>query len=57
MSLGTIEKKALSLLSALEKAGKSVSCVAVEGRRIEILLSSGEAIDEFDKLEMRHGKA
>ncbi|NDW47476.1 hypothetical protein [Ruegeria sp. PrR005] len=57
MSLGTIEKKALSLLSALERAGKSVSSVAVEGRRIEILLSTGEAIDEFDKLEMRHGKA
>ena len=57
MSLGTIEKKALSLLSALERAGKSVSSVAVEGRRIEILLSTGEAVDEFDKLEMRHGKA
>ena len=52
-----LEQKALSLLAALEVAGKSVTSVAVEGQRIEFVLSSGETVDEFDRIEMRHGKA
>jgi len=56
MSAGNLEKKALVLLKALEAAGKSVSRVAVEGRRIEFVLSSGESVDEFDRIDMRHGK-
>ncbi|MCJ7871462.1 hypothetical protein [Phaeobacter sp. J2-8] len=57
MATGTVEQKALSLLAALERAGKSVSGIAVDGRRIEITLSSGENLDEFDRIDMRHGKA
>ncbi len=56
MAAGSLEKKALSLLETLEKAGKSVSKIAVEGRRIEIVLASGESVDEFDRIDMRHGK-
>ena len=56
MATGSLEKRALSLLAALEGAGKSVSGIAIEGRRIEIVLSSGETFDEFEKIEMRHGK-
>jgi len=52
-----LEQKALSLLAAFEMAGKSVTAVAVEGQRIEFTLSSGETVDEFDRIEMRHGKA
>lgn len=57
MSTKTIEQKALSLLKTLESSGKSVSGIAVEGRRIEIMLASGESIDEFERIDMRHGKA
>lgn len=56
MAAGSLERKALSLLETLEKAGKSVSKIAVEGRRIEIVLASGESVDEFDRIDMRHGK-
>ena len=56
MAAGSLEKKALSLLEALEKAEKSVNKIAVEGRRIEIVLASGESVDEFDRIDMRHGK-
>lgn len=56
MATGTLEQKALSLLKALENAGKPVSSIAVEGRRIEIVLSSGDRLDEFDRIDMRHGK-
>ena len=56
MAAGSLEKKALSLLETLEKAGKSVSKIAIEGRRIEIVLASGESVDEFDRIDMRHGK-
>lgn len=56
MTKNTTEKRALSLLKVLENAGKSVRVVAVEGRRIEIVLASGESLDEFDGIDMRHGK-
>lgn len=56
MSARTTEQKALSLLRLLESTGKSVSAVAVEGRRIEIMLASGESVDEFERIDMRHGK-
>ncbi len=56
MPAATIEQKALNLLKVLESAGKSVSRVAVEGRRIEIVLASGESVDEFARIDMRHGK-
>ncbi len=56
MAAVSLEKKALGLLNALESAGKSVSRIAVEGRRIELVLSTGESVDEFDGIDMRHGK-
>ena len=56
MSGKNIEHKALSLLKILEASGKSVCGVAVEGRRIEIMLASGESVDEFARIDMRHGK-
>lgn len=56
MAAGSLEEKALSLLTALENAGRSVSRIAVEGRRIEIVLSTGDSADEFDGIDMRHGK-
>ena len=49
-----LEQKALSLLAAFETAGKSVTAVAVEGQRIEFMLSSGETVDEFERIEMRN---
>lgn len=56
MAAGSLEKKALSLLSTLERAGKTVSRISVEGRRIEIVLGSDESVDEFEKIDMRHGE-
>jgi len=56
MAAVSLEKKALSFLKTLENAGKSVSSIAIEGRRIEIMLASGESVDEFDRIDMRHGK-
>ncbi|WP_278922587.1 hypothetical protein [Pseudophaeobacter profundi] len=45
------------MLQALERAGKAVSAVVVEGRRIEVKFESGSTVDEFERIEMRHGKA
>lgn len=52
----TTEQKAIRLLKALEGAGKAVTSVVVEGRRIEIMLSGGQSVDEFEGIDMRHGK-
>ncbi|MEP4038261.1 hypothetical protein [Pseudophaeobacter sp.] len=57
MSSATTEQKAIKLLEALEHAGKSVSSVVVEGRRIEVKFEGCLPSDEFAKIEMRHGKA
>lgn len=56
MAGNSIEQKAIGLLSAFEKAGKAVSRVIVEGRKIEVVLASGESADDFDRIDMRHGK-
>lgn len=56
MAATTLEQKALSLLNAFENAGKNVSRVVVEGRRIEIEIQKSEHRDEFDGIDMRHGK-
>ena len=57
MARTTIEEKALRALAAFEKAGKSVSRVTLEGRKIELVLNSRDEADEFEGLDMRHGKA
>lgn len=56
MSGSKIEQKALSLLNTFEVAGKSVNRVIVDGRKIILELSKGEDGDEFDRIDMRHGK-
>ncbi|MGI3213434.1 hypothetical protein ACROSR_20365 [Roseovarius tibetensis] len=56
MSSTKLEQSALSLLAAFESAGKSVSRVIVDGRRIELVLSKEHDADDFDKIDMRHGK-
>jgi len=56
MAATTVEQKALSLLAALERSGKAVSRISIEGRRIEICLATGETPDEFDRIDMRHDK-
>lgn len=56
MSAAGIEQKALGLLKAFENAGKSVSRVMIDGRKIELVLSRAETKDEFEGIDMRHGK-
>lgn len=56
MASTKLEQSALSLLAAFESAGKSVSRVIVDGRRIELVLSKEHDADDFDKIDMRHGK-
>ncbi|MBY6202456.1 hypothetical protein KUV65_13840 [Maritalea mobilis] len=57
MPSNKIEHQALRLLSAFERAGKQVSRVTIDGRKIELVLASGEDADEFDRIDMRHGQA
>jgi len=56
MASTNLEQSALSLLTAFEKAGKSVSRVIVEGKRIELVLSTEHDADDLDRIDMRHGK-
>lgn len=56
MPVSAIEQKALSLLKTFESAGKSVSRVTIEGRKIELVLRTEQSGDEFDGVDMRHGK-
>ena len=56
MAAATIEQKALGLLKAFEHAGKHVSRITIDGRKIELVLSEPKATDEFDRIDMRHGK-
>ena len=51
-----LEQKALSLLNTFENAGKQVSRVIVDGRRIDLELSTTENRDEFERIDMRYGK-
>jgi hypothetical protein len=57
MASSSLEKKALRLLDALERAGRPVSRVTIDGRKIEFVFERGEDADEFDRIDMRHGKA
>jgi hypothetical protein len=56
MSAAKVEQRALSLLNTFENAGKSVSRVTIEGRKIELVLSKEKVVDEFEGIDMRHGK-
>lgn len=57
MAGSSIEQKALVLLNAFERAGKAVSRVTVEGRRIELVLTPAKQEDEFERIDMRHDQA
>lgn len=51
-----IEQKALGLLKTFEKAGKPISRIMIHGRKIELVLERGSSDDEFENIDMRHGK-
>lgn len=52
----TIEERALRLLRVFEAAGKNVSRVTIEGKRIELVLTKPQDSDEFDGMDMRYDK-
>lgn len=56
MARVTIEGKALHLLNAFERAGKSVGRVTIDGEKIELVLTVPTTLDEFDRIDMRHDK-
>jgi hypothetical protein len=56
MSKARVEDRALSLLNTFENAGKTVTRVTVDGRKIEIELSKDQSVDEYDGIDMRHDK-
>lgn len=56
MSPRNLEQKALSLLAAFEHAGRTVTKVVIDGKKIELELAICDASDDFDKIDMRHGK-
>lgn len=54
MAGSSIEQKVLGLLNAFERAGKSVTRVTIEGRKIELVLSADKEEDEFARIDMRY---
>ena len=56
MAASLIEKRALGLLKAFEEAGRSVRSVTVDGRKISLVFGQTESSDEFDGIDMHHGK-
>jgi hypothetical protein len=57
MASGSVESRALSLVKAFERDGKTVSRVTIEGRKIELVLSEAPAADDFARIDMRYDKA
>ena len=57
MSASAIEQKALSLLRTFENAGKSVSRITIEGKKIELVLATEQTPDEYAGIDMRYDKA
>jgi hypothetical protein len=58
VALSKIEQQALRMLDDLERRGRSVSRVTIEGKRVEFeFAKSEEGSDEFDGLDMKYGKA
>lgn len=56
MSASAVEQRALSLLNTFEKSGRTVSRVTIEGRKMELVLSSEPTGDEFERIDMRYDK-
>lgn len=57
MPASAIEQKALSLLRTFENAGKSVSRITIEGKKIELVLATEQTPDEYAGIDMRYDKA
>lgn len=53
----SIEERALRLLKAFETAGRPVSRVTIEGKKIELVLATEQTQDEFAGIDMRYDKA
>jgi hypothetical protein len=53
----SVEQRALGLLRVFEAAGKTVSRITIEGKRIELELAKQQDADEFAGLDMRYDKA
>lgn len=56
MSSSKVEQRALSLLNAFERAGRTVSKVTIDGGKIELVLSTEPNGDEFERVNMRYDK-
>lgn len=56
MARTSIEEKALRLLNSFERAGRTVGRVTIEGRKIELVLTTEQRVDEFERIDMRHDK-
>ena len=52
----TTEEKALSLVNAFERSGRVIGRVTIDGRKIELVMASDQPADEFERIDMRHGK-
>lgn len=53
----SIEERALRLLKAFENAGRPVSRVTIEGKKIELVLTTEQTPDEYAGIDMRYDKA
>ncbi|WP_417241596.1 hypothetical protein [Celeribacter sp.] len=51
-----MEQKAIGVLTAFENAGKAVSRVTIDGRKIELVFFKQDVADEFERIDMRHGE-
>ena len=54
MSGSNIEQRALSLVNAFEKSGRTVASITIDGKKIELVLAIAQSSDEFDRIGMRH---
>lgn len=57
MTASKIEQQALRMLDDLERRGRPVSRVTIEGRKVAFEFAWSEGVrDEFDEVDMRYGK-
>lgn len=56
MSAAKVEQRAISLLNAFERSGRTVSRVTIDGGKIELVLSTEPTGDEFERVDMRYDK-
>lgn len=57
MPATSIEERALRILKAFENAGRPVSRVTIEGKKIELVLATEQTPDEYAGIDMRYDKA